>query len=161
MNFKNGALRERAVKNFLENSCDVKVSFYGQGAGCTERLSVRNRPISERFAPDLKVAGTNIFVEVTGTYGKVSELWIRKEKIFYAVRNPEKRIFVAFVNGGEIEVIPVDDEFKQTFISREFPMIKHTVDGQKFSFVVIKYPGYFTRDASDLVECINETKGLY
>ena len=80
--------REEIIKKFIEQ-LGYKVEYYGLGAGTTNFISGSARDNDkEKGAPDLHIVGTNIFIEVTGSFGKNTKaedpIWIRTDKLDYA-----------------------------------------------------------------------------
>ena len=165
MNFEEGAKREGLVKEFIEHSSSLKVSYHGQGAGNSKMIPrEKTRTGIERFTPDLKIEGTNVFLEVTGSKDKVDEFWIRREKIMYAIRHPEMETLVVFVNNNQLHVVCINQEFKQAFLSNKMLIVKKVINNQHFSFVAcLKYPGSRMKNESFLVNFLRkiEAQPLY
>lgn len=110
--------RERAVMKRIKAQTEKSAEFVGLGAGSNRFLS--GSAVSrghEKGGADLHIAGTNIYLEVTGPQKpsvlRSDSLWIRPDKIESArVHYPERETWVVhwLQRDGTLRVIRLDEE---------------------------------------------------
>lgn len=85
----------------------IETEEYGFGALSTDYIKESPK---EKGAPDLKITGTEIYIEVTGPDKRLdpeADLWVRWDKFEYAENHPEKEIWVAHILESEDDLIRV------------------------------------------------------
>lgn len=138
------AKKEDKIKLIIEKECNCTCQYSGLGAGSTEYLpgSAESRGY-ERGGSDLKVMGTNIFVEVTGPnvdyVGKEAPLWIRPDKVQNAIDNPKNDVWVVHVLQKDffIRVIHIDNKFKNALLNNQFKIDSPVIRGARESYISI------------------------
>lgn len=139
--------KEEKIKTLIETECNCKCAFVGLGAGSTDFLNgFATKRGYQKGQSDLMIQGTNIYVEVTGTdvahVTSEADLWIRPDKIWYAINNPEKDCWVVHVlkNLSLIRVIHLNEEFKEKFVAKNFMIIHPFVQLSKTTETYVSIP---------------------
>jgi len=120
----------------------------GFGAGSSEYLRGSSADHGhERSAPDFVVDGTNIFVEVTGPLKTMSDdrirrggLWVTVAKTEYARRHPDKKCWIAWMNGvgvGGCRMIRLGDAFERAVAAGEIKRREVRLRGPAERFMVV------------------------
>ena len=119
--------KEEKIKRIIEGECKCRVEYVGLGAGSTAYLSgsAKSRGF-KKGGSDLHVMDTNIFIEVTGpnmeSVGEEADLWIRPDKIEYAIAHPENDHWVVHVlkKNFYIRTVHITDGFKEDYKKGHF-----------------------------------------
>jgi hypothetical protein len=130
------ATKEEKVKTLIERECNCSCKDAGLGTGQTTFLSgtAKSRGF-EKGSSDLHVEKTNIFVEVTGpnldSVGKDAGLWVRPDKIEYAIRHPENDVWVVHVLQKDffLRAIHLDEDFKKDYKNGEVKIVHRFIRG--------------------------------
>lgn len=128
--------RETEIAARLSQATGKTITPVGLGAGSTEFLtgSASQRGYTKGDA-DLNIAGTNIYLEITGPLvSSVAEdepLWIRPDKVQNARSNVAHETWVVhhLPKNGLIRVIPLDGEFCKALDAGEFPIVTPRIRG--------------------------------
>ena len=163
--------REKRIKLYIEQETGMELEATGLGAESTAFISgnaqVNN---NEKGAPDFHVKGTNIYIEVTGSFSKKTKaddnIWIRPDKLNYASRsiNEKDEFFVVeFLGANIIHVIHFDENTKQYALNSrrngtDYNRIQVPIRGGMEQFVSIKSNTEYVRDLSYLIDYIKATQ---
>ena len=133
--------REKLVAEKVKLYTDHEVAMVGLGAGSTEFIdgSAADNGVDKGDA-DLRVAGTNIFLEVTGPLSvtdSTKPLWVRPDKIENARASIGKEIWIVHCCGDRMRVTCLDDGFFKALNSGEFKTVEPTIRGVRERFVEI------------------------
>jgi len=116
------AQKEAFVKDSIERCAGVKVLDVGFGAGSTEYIKGSSGSHGfDKAAPDLKVEGTNLVIEVSGPLRSMSQkadLLVNTSKVEYALEHPELEYWFAHSNGVTrnregVRMIRIGKQFRQ------------------------------------------------
>ena len=162
--------RENVVKTIIENYTGLKVNFKGLGAGSTEFYAgTAEENGKEKSAPDLQIEGTNIFIEVTGSFSKKTndgdDIWIRPDKLNYAyqhINEHDEYLAVQFAKTGTWYVMHVTPAFLQYGIQAhrnktDFNDVFPHFDGSTERYISIKYNPSYIKGLPELVQNIDAT----
>lgn len=137
--------KEDYIKDIVERETGFELVPFGFGAESTEFLSGSAEEYGkEKGAPDFKVKGTNIFVEVTGPlseYAKpYSGLWLRPDKLNYAQKykmEHDEFFVLYFASINKWFSIHADQEFIKE--AHSFEVIRPVIRGNKERYIVVPY----------------------
>ncbi len=162
--WKDSTERENALRDYLMYRTKRNISLVGLGAGTTDYISGSARENGhEKGDPDLRVDGTNIYIEVTGPLtdkvGVTKPLWFRPDKINNAVRHPEHDVFLAHhcMAANLWRVVHVDEEFKRRFRAYEFPVTTPVIDGCRERYIEVSAKDGCLRDLEYLINYIRQS----
>lgn len=135
------AEREKAIAAFLSDQTGTKVVQVGLGAGDTSFISgSASQHGHGKGDADLKVDGTDIYLEVTGPLVKFvtrdKPLWVRPDKLESARRQNEHETWVIhhLPKDDLIRVIPLNDEFWTALDNDEFPIANPVIRGARETY---------------------------
>lgn len=136
--------KEDKVKLMIEQECNCTCKDTGLGTGQTTFLSgtAKSRGF-EKGGSDLHIDKTNICVEVTGPnvdyIGKDADLWLRPDKIEYAIKHPENDVWVVHVLQKEFypRAIHINEDFKKDYHFMRFKIVHPSIRGTKETYAAI------------------------
>lgn len=128
--WKESSRKEERIIQIIEKNCSCVCVKVGLGAGSQSFLSgsASSRGF-KKGGSDLLIRGSNIFVEVTGpNTEKISvtqDLWLRPDKIQYAIDDPFKDCWLAHVLKKDfvVRVIHFNNRFKNDYQNNVFRLI--------------------------------------
>ena len=136
--------REKRLAKYLFEVTGKKLLPVGLGAESTQYISGSARRNGyEKGDADFVVAGTNIYIEVTGPLVKSvtpsDPLWFRPDKIENAISHPDHDVFLVHhcMSADLWRVIHVDGTFKKRYRNGEFPMITRLIRGNREQYIEI------------------------
>lgn len=163
--------REEVLKIFLENETGLEIEYYGEGAGSSKYIhgSAKDNGF-KKGAPDLHIIGTDIYIEVTGSFsGKTKagdDLWFRPDKLNYAhMHLYDQNEFLAnnFVNAQEWYVIHYDEDlvrdiFEKKSNNKDYISKEVEIRGSNEKYIAIKSNNPNVKTLSDLVTYLRSVK---
>ena len=163
--WKMASSKEEKVKGIIESECNCKCELSGLGAGKTAFLSgAATSRGHEKGESDIQVNDTNICVEVTGPnvdyVGKWAGLWVRPDKIEYAINHPEKDCWVVHVlkKNFYMRAIHLDESFIEDFKNDKFKIVHPTINGVKETYVEIPARSEHVIDIKNLFYTIKQAR---
>ena len=154
------AKKEQYVIEQIRRDTGLEVLTVGFGAGSSQYLAgPAAEHQHEKGAADLRVAETNVYLEVTGPFSKSvpreAPLWVRPDKLEHARRrlDAQKTIVVHVLAGtGELRVISLNDYFFERLDAGEFATVQPTIRGTTEQFIAIPAAHSVVRPWSRLVD---------
>lgn len=166
--WKDANKREEIVKKVIEEETGLCLEYYGLGAGDEAYLdgsaSVNK---SEKGEPDLHIINTNIFIEVTGSFSKITKagdpLWFRPDKLNYAYTHRDTHdafLVNNFFYADRWYVIHLSDDFWQDVKTnkKDYQKISPTIRGTKEQYVQINGDNPYIQDFTSLLQYLHEIK---
>jgi hypothetical protein len=122
--------KEEIIKQLIEGECGCECEYCGLGAGSATFLSgsAKSRGFT-KGGSDLHIVDTPIYLEVTGPNVPSVQidagLWIRPDKIEYAIKYPDKDCWVVHVleRNKIIRVIHLNDAFLKKYQAKHFKIV--------------------------------------
>lgn len=165
------SVRESNFKEYIEKQTGFELRYFGEGAGSTEFLhgSAEDNG-SEKGAPDLWVVGTDIYIEVTGSFSPNTkagdDIWFRPDKLNYAYNHLyDSNEFLAnnFAKAGEWYVIHYDDELQSDVDSKrpaneDYQKITAKIRGVKETYISIHSNNPNVKTLDDLIAYLRSVK---
>ena len=154
-------------EKFIEKECNCNCNYVGLGAGSKKFLpgSAKSRGF-KRGGSDLEIEGTNLCIEVTGPniyYVKAyADLWIRPDKIKYAIDNIEKDCWVVHVlkNNFLLRTIHLNDDFKKDYNNDAFKEIHPPIRGTVETYIAIPANSNHVQDFTILIKAIQKNSKI-
>ena len=115
---------------------------------------------------DFAIAGTNIYVEVTGPLVKTVQpdapLWFRPDKLNNAIKNSSHDVFLAHhcMSVDLWRVIHVDEDFKERFRNYQFRVVTPTIRGRRERYVEIETHDKCVKNLDYLVMYLRKVKEI-
>jgi hypothetical protein len=155
--------KEEKIRKIIEGECECKVEYAGLGAGSTEYLpgSAKSRGF-KKGGSDLHITDTNIYIEVTGpnteTVDDEDDLWIRPDKINYAIDHPENDHWVVHVlkRNFYIRVVHINDKFKDDFRKGHFFIARPPIRGVVETYTAVPADSEHVTEVETLFEAVRE-----
>ncbi len=157
--------REESIKKLIEEKTGCVLESVGLGAQSTDFLSGNAKSYNkEKGAPDFLVKGTNIFIEVTGSYSKFTkagdDIWIRPDKLSYASHHAteqEEFFVIVFAEAKEIYVIHFNQETieyaRQAFKNKsDYQTEYHLIRGRREKYCAIHSNTKYVKDFNFLIQ---------
>ena len=162
LSWKAGSTKEEKVKDIIEEECKCTCELTGLGAGKTDFLegSAKSQGY-EKGESDIRVNDTNIGVEVTGPnvdyVGKAAGLWVRPDKIQYAINHPEKDSWVVHVlkKNFYMRAIHFDASFVNDYQNQKFEIVRPQIKGSVETYVEIPANSEHVLNVENLFDTIN------
>ena len=163
LSWKAGSTKEEKVKDIIEEECKCTCELTGLGAGKTDFLegSAKSQGY-EKGESDIRVNDTNIGVEVTGPnvdyVGKSAVLWVRPDKIEYAISHPEKDGWVVHVLKKDfyMRAIHLDESFIKDYQNKKFEIVHPRIKGVVETYVEIPACSEHVTNIENLFDTINK-----
>ena len=165
--------KEKLLRDIIFEKTSFELEPYGLGAESTEFIpGSAKKHSNELGAPDFKVNGINVFVEVTGPLSNKarpeSGLWIRPDKLNYAFthRKKQEEFFVLlFDSVNKWYVIHANEEFfqdvkqKQKFFEQnDYIKIYPIIRGNKECYISINHDNPFVKDLDYFISYLKKIK---
>jgi hypothetical protein len=139
------AEREQRVALDILEATGRKVVPAGLGTASTEFLpGAAERHGHERGAPDLHIASTNVFLEVTGPLASgvsvTRALWLRPDKIEHARRHMQQMrtvVIHCLGDSGPRRAIYLGSGFFRRFGSAAYPIEARLIRGRREHYVAV------------------------
>lgn len=155
--------KEEFLKNLIFEETGLKLVPYGLGAGTSTFISGSAKDNdNERGAPDFKVEGENVFIEVTGPLSNrirpQDGIWIRPDKLEYAQRHMDEQeeffaLYFPVVN--EWLIIHADQSFFHHFSRNkgkgDYMERTPAIRGVKERYIEISYHNPFVKQMNELI----------
>jgi hypothetical protein len=136
--------REAWIEGLIKEKTGHELEWVGLGTGTTAFLSgTAAQHGVKKGDPDLRVKGTEIYVEVTGplvdTVGPSDPLWIRPDKIRNALDATGHETWVVhhLPKDNTIRAILIGDEFKKQYHSGQFKTLNKRIRGATETYVEV------------------------
>lgn len=139
------AKKEAFVRECIERFAEKTVLDEGFGAGSTAYIEGTSADHGhEKAAPDLRIQGTDLCIEVTGPLRSIfvnenTDLLVNLSKVKYALRHPDLEYWIAWVNGvtskrQNVRMIRIGEQFRTAVDRAEIcrTQFKHRDFMQKF-----------------------------
>lgn len=166
--WKNSSEKEKAFRAMVKERTGLELVPNGLGAESTEMIhGSAQKSGYEMGAPDYRVEGTNIFIEVTGPLTPTVDprfgLWLRPDKLKYAFmhRKEQKEYFVLyFPRTKEWLCVEAGEEFFKDYVKRrnedDYILKTPTIRGRKERYYCINYDNWFVHRIDYLYDKLRE-----
>ncbi len=161
--------REESIRKIIEGKTGCVLEPFGLGAQSSDFLSGNAKSHNtEKGAPDFHVKGTNIYIEVTGSYSKFTKvgdnIWIRPDKLSYASGHAAKQdefFVVVFTEAKAVYVIHFDQETidyaRQAYRNKsDYQIEKHQIRGALECYCAIHSNTKYVKDLNYLIQYLQE-----
>ena len=162
--WKEASQKEEILRMILHEATGLSLIATGLGATTSDYISgsaASNN--NEKGSPDFRIAGTNVFVEVTGPISSKARpeagLWLRPDKLNYAYkyRNTAEEFFALFFPAADKWYVIHADQafFNHVFAHKgrdDYHIITPTIRGSREKYVNISFRNPFVRDLQYLID---------
>lgn len=163
------SVKEKAFKAIIENETGTELEPFGLGATSSDYLSGNAAMYGkEKGAPDFKIKGCNIFIEITGpflnTVRPESGLWIRPDKLDYAERHmddADEFFALYFPSITDWVIVRTDRVFfeRKMWMAQRgngYKILNPLIRGVRETYVEIPYSDPAVHDLQYLIDYINQ-----
>ena len=157
--------REESIKKIIEEKTGFILEPFGLGAQSSDFLSGNAKSYDkEKGSPDYHVKGTNVYIEVTGSYSNFTkagdDIWIRPDKLAYASghASEQEEFFVFVFSAAKVAYVihfnqETIDYARQAFIDKsDYQLESHFIRGVEEHYCAIHSNTKYVKDLNFLIQ---------